>query len=398
MLLARSEEGKIREVNPKDELSVLLESPSEHSVQLPLCFAVIFEMLTCEAFLRIKIVRVMALAFPVGVDEAAALKYLGEHVSADLAHLLQDAGVPIELQYNLTQAFKTVKRFSAYADDRPGVRDALKADLALEPTDMAKWSAIASVVSAWEACKDYASKESELRAQSKFLGVTRPVLQNERLAMKQAYEKTNGSLEEAFEPSDDYLSAKIEEFESAEPAASPLHEITSKKIVRTQGLQTTIDKGGQVRIVKQKQRGQPPQGTEELCTVLRVEGNTWSFMAGKFRNVAFFKNMSPEPWFHFTNLILGEKVFLMRVPVSGKGKDNVPIRPPWQVLLSYEYELRKEAVKLAWQNNSPLAETLIEVTKNAELKEQFFPTPIALQHFSQSSSGYSERELAPDGS
>ena len=59
--------------------------------------------------MRIKIVRVMALAFPVGVDEAAALKYLGEHVSADLAHLLQDAGVPIELQYNLTQAFKTVR-------------------------------------------------------------------------------------------------------------------------------------------------------------------------------------------------------------------------------------------------------------------------------------------------
>ena len=85
----------------------------------------------------------------------------------------------------------------------------------------------------------------------------------------------------------------------------------------------------------------------------------------------------------------------MRVPVSGKGKDNVPIRPPWQVRLSYEYELRKEAVKLAWQNNRPSAETLIEVTKNAELKEQFFTTPIALQHFSQSSSGYNERELAP---
>ena len=82
--------------------------------------------------------------------------------------------------------------------------------------------------------------------------------------MKQAYEKTNGSLGGAFEPSDDYLSAKIEEFESAEPAASPLHEVTSKKTVRTQGLQTTIDKGGQVRIVKQKQKGQPPQGTEEL--------------------------------------------------------------------------------------------------------------------------------------
>ena len=50
MLIARSEEGKTREVNPKDELSVLLESSSEHSFQLPLCFSVVFEVLTCEAF------------------------------------------------------------------------------------------------------------------------------------------------------------------------------------------------------------------------------------------------------------------------------------------------------------------------------------------------------------
>ena len=58
---------------------------------------------------------------------------------------------------------------------------------------------------------------------------------------------------------------------------APLNEVTSKKAVRTQGLQTTVDKGGAVRVVKQKQRGNMPQTTEELRTVLRIEANTYCF-------------------------------------------------------------------------------------------------------------------------
>ena len=261
--------------------------------------------------------------YPAGVDEAAALRHLSTEVSADLAHILQDAGVPMPVQYRLTQAFKNVRRFAAYADDRPGVRAALRTDIGLEATDMNSRSAVAAAVAAWEACRDYAAKEAELKAETKFLGIVRPVLQNERLAMKAAYENTHGSVEEAFEPSDDYLAAKVEEFENVEPTASPLNEVTSKKAVRTQGLQTTVDKGGAVRIVKQKQRGNMPQTTEELRTILRIEANTYCFMAGRFRNKAFFKDMSPLPWAEYVNYLLGEKVYLMKIPVpshAGKGE------------------------------------------------------------------------------
>jgi len=331
--------------------------------------------------------------YPAGINEAEALRYVSNEVSADLAHILQDAGVPLPVQYRITQAFKTVRRFAAYADDRPGVRTALAADISLEPADMSKRAAIAAVVAAWEACKDYSAKEAEMRAETKFLGIVRPVLQNERLAMKAAYENTHGSIEESFEPSDDYLAAKVEEFENVEPTASPLNEVTSKKAVRTQGLQTTVDKGGAVRIVKQKQRGNMPQTTEELRTVLRVEANTYCFMAGKFRNKAFFKDMSPEPWADFANYLLGEKVYLMKIPVpstGGKGTEQTPVRPPWQVLLTYEHEIRKEAIKRAYQGSQPLAETLLAVMRDPQIKEQYFTSPIALQNFAN------KREWAAD--
>ena len=81
-------------------------------------------------------------------------------MSADLAHILQDAGVPMPVQYRLTQAFKNVRRFAAYADDRPGVRAALRTDIGLEATDMNSRSAVAAAVAAWEACRDYAAKGS----------------------------------------------------------------------------------------------------------------------------------------------------------------------------------------------------------------------------------------------
>ena len=324
----------------------------------------------------------MATDLPAGVDQAAALNHLDKNVSSDLVHIFQECGVPLGLQYRLTLNFQSVKRFSTYADSRADVRTALKDDHALEATDQATRAAVASVVSAWETAKEYASKESELRAEARMLGVSRPVSQTEKQAMRAAYEAAHGGLEEAFEPSDDYISAKLEEIENGEISASALSEVTSKKRVRTMGIQTTVDTGGHVRIVKQRNKGVMPQHTEELRTVLRVEGNAWTMLASKFKNKVFFADMSPDAWLAYANYLLGEKVYLMQVPAGGKGgkMDQTPLRPPWVVVLNYEYELRKEAIKRAYRDSRPLRETLREVTEDAQIKEQYFTSPIALQN------------------
>ena len=231
----------------------------------------------------------MATALPDGVSEADALDHLDKKVSSDLVHIFQECGVPLGLQYKLTQHFQNVKRFSTYADSRAEVRTALKDDHELEATNQVTRAAVASVVSAWETSKEFAHKESELRAEARMLGVHRPVTQTEKQAMRLAFESAHGSLEEAFEPSDDYISAKLEEIENGEVTASPLSEVTSKKRVRTMGIQTTVDTGGHVRIVKQRNKGVMPSHTEELRTVLRVEGNAWTMLASKFKKRFSFK-------------------------------------------------------------------------------------------------------------
>ena len=319
---------------------------------------------------------------PAGVSEEAALKYLSTDIDAELAHILQEAGVPLGLQYRLTQSFRTVRRFQSYEDNRAGIREALKTDFSLEPNTLEKRAGISAVRSAWEACQQFAAKEQELRAEARVLGVARPVTQTDRSAMRAAYEATHGRLEEIHEPSEDYISCKMEELEAHEPSASPLCEVTSRKTAKTHGIQTAVDSSGHVRIVRTKVKGSFPQGTEELRTVLRVECNLWCFLATKYRNREFLRGMDPECWNQYVAFLLSDKVYLMKVPVAGgKGQqaEHVPLRPPWSVLLNFEYELRREAIKRAVQGNKPFKDTIIEVTRDAQLKEQFFTSPIALQ-------------------
>ena len=55
------------------------------------------------------------------------------------------------------------------------------------------------------------------------------------------------------------------------------------------------------------------------------------------------------------------------------------VKPDWSIVLAYEYKLRKEAMKLVTQQSKTLSEALYMVTKDADLMEAFFRTPIALK-------------------
>ena len=121
---------------------------------------------------------------PVGVTQDAAIQYMSTKVDPNLAHILQKAGVPIALQYLLCQEFTTVRKLSTYEDDRS---KALKTDFSVDAAaDLPSRAAVAAVVSAWEASTHFATREQELRAEARVLGVSRPVTQTDRAAMKAA--------------------------------------------------------------------------------------------------------------------------------------------------------------------------------------------------------------------
>ena len=90
------------------------------------------------------------------------------------------------------------------------------------------------------------------------------------------------------------------------------------------------------------------------------------------------RGMSPSCWDDYVNFLLGDKCYLMKIH-GGKGNEATPLRPPSRILINFEHELRRDAVKRSHNENRPLKDTLAEVCRDSELKERFFASLIALQ-------------------
>ena len=321
-----------------------------------------------EYFSHIDLSSIMA-------DPAARAAWVNQHVDADLQFVYQESGIDEGLQYTLGQHYRTIRRFSAIADDRPGVRAALEADFQVRPDSAASRARIAAVVSAWDTAKHYHEEDVKIRQEAKGMGIPRPLPHTDRSAMLRAVEQARGTeIGEKEQPSTEYIAMILEEIEQDEIAAHSLDKVTSKKDSQSLQLQSSLDQSGRVRITRQRQKGKLPTNTEELRQKLRIEANAWLMVASKMRNKAFLQNLEQRHFDRYTDYLLGEKCYNMQIP--GPSGEKVPLSPPWHIILDYEFEMRKKAVKTAQKENRPLHEVLREVTENTELKDLYFKSPV----------------------
>jgi hypothetical protein len=154
-----------------------------------------------------------------------------------------------------------------------------------------------------------------------------------------------------------------------------LDEVTSKAHKNTSSLQTSLDPAGHVRVVKNKTKGALPANTEEYRQAMKLESITWMCMSAKFKSKSWLSDLRLEHFTKFTEYILGERVHSIKIPVDGQ---NMALKPQWALVLQYEHRLRREACKLVNRGEATLAEALQRVIKDADLKESFFTTPLAL--------------------
>jgi hypothetical protein len=311
-------------------------------------------------------------------------EYIRDHVDSDLHYLLEDAGVALQGQYAIGQLYRTVKHFSALGDDRTEVRKACKDDFGIDPAAGAvERSQVASIVTAWEASKEYVVQENKIKAESRALGVSKPLANTDRAAMRKAVEATFGKKHDYELPSPEYVAHKMEQIELNEVQASPLDEILSMEDINSTSLQSSVDNDGRIRVVKVKSKGSLPQNSEQLRVKYRIETNTWLMLASKFKQKSWLTQFDGKCFEVFTEYILGPKVFNMQIPQSGSDA-LVPLHPAWTVILRYEFELRKEAFKRVRDDGLSLSDSLLAVIKDPELKEIFFTSPIALSRNTRS--------------
>ena len=87
-------------------------------------------------------------------------------------------------------------------------------------------------------------------------------------------------------------------------------------------------------------------------------------------------------WQRYADFLLGDKVSNLRIPCL-QGDAMQSVRPPWNVVLHYEYEIRKAAMKAARDHGQQIDEAMAAAVANAELKEVHFTSPLALMNMNR---------------
>ena len=154
-------------------------------VHLQIFSPAVFQSVELDASLPLQSQVGSTMNFPQGITKDAAVQFLSAKVDSNLTHVLQEADVPIELQYNLCQSFKTVRRFSTYEDERSKVREALTRSMGppVWPTGL-QWRQ-SSVLGRHVSSSLSRSRNS--RRRPRVLGVPRPITQTDRAATRASF-------------------------------------------------------------------------------------------------------------------------------------------------------------------------------------------------------------------
>lgn len=306
--------------------------------------------------------------------------WLTQNVAADLTYIWDVMGVTLERQYDLGQNYTNVSLFAALADSKQEARTALGRDLGIDPAANAgARAALASVVAAWQQAADTAEKERGLKAEARALGLPKPLLQTERQAMRVAVERLLWPMDEREEPSPEYLAVKLEEIEGGDLQASSLDEVGSVKDDLHGQLQSSLDSGGRLRIIKEKKKAKMPVNSEELRAKIKIECNTMLMLAARFRNKSWFDELSTKVYQRYVDFLLGEKIYQLQIPKGDGSAQTMAANPSWDLMISFEHKLRKEAYRRTSREGKPLKDTLEEVISDATLKETYFVTPLTLE-------------------
>ena len=140
-----------------------------------------------------------------------------------------------------------------------------------------------------------------------------------------------------------------------------MSQLLGSRDQQVEALQTSVDAADHVRVTKTLRKLELPRNSESYRRLMRIEAYTWLAMSARFKAKAWLQGLKLEHFTKFVNSILGDKVAGLRLP-STAGSDLTHARPPWQVVLSFEWKLRYEAFKLVVDDGDTSLRRLYSIT------------------------------------
>lgn len=160
--------------------------------------------------------------------------------------------------------------------------------------------------------------------------------------MKAKFEQLHYTLEDRVAPSIGTLESLFEQIDSGEFKTMSLVQFLSLQDQEVEPVAATIDKAG---TSKSKGHGEskPPKSGEELRQRTKLLGHCYIFVQRKYPNKPGLRNIGPNLFNKYSDLLLGEHVAGLRAKNS---KGETVSTPSLDLVLSLEYQVRKAMVKL----------------------------------------------------
>ena len=308
-------------------------------------------------------------------DEKAA--YASTNAEPDLAFLMNDVGLDVDHQHGLVLAgYRSIRRVAALEDSPAGARAAFRALLGIDPNASPENRLGLSVlVDLWSIAKVTSEKEIQAKAEARVHGGAANVLipMTDQTSMRKAVEKDVGEGDDFNLPEDEiparaYLTEKMAEVEQNDPQAATLDQIAHLEHAAEVDITVGFDRTGGLRTVKKRHRVEVPACPEEYRKRIRVEMNTWLMIAAKCTGRPWLANLKRGAFDNFVDHVLGKQV--NQIDSQGGRK------PDWNLVLSYEYEMRRQAFKLVRLGKATLDVALRDVLKDTELRAHKFIEPL----------------------
>ena len=210
---------------------------------------------------------------------------------------------------------------------------------------------LAKVVKAWKDAKVHADTKVNYDAVARAHGETFSMLAPDWISLLAAFKLKYGEhLHDTVLPAQSYFESFEEKLSDGHLKAETLAQIVSvaeqdeqesKKAEPQRHMSLHLD--GQLTIqTKRRFMSNMPSNPEELWLKYKVLSNCW--LMGQLRQPGrhLFSDLDRNTFADFLDVLLSEKNFLL---IKNIGTTRI-IRPDWSLCMGYEFELRKEALRL----------------------------------------------------
>ena len=296
----------------------------------------------------------------------------------DLQYLLESEGVSSANQAAVAEAgYVSVRLFSLAAstveEAKAWARDALGQDPATGP---AARLANTMLVAAWEVASTRRVYRNKVEAEATVDQQPRQIPRRTWSQLKTTFEANHYTLEEDVTPSSQYFDYKSEQLESGELVAESLKLMTTEKMMEgwDQEASVTFDTKGALKVRRSGNREIAlPTSPEELRTRLKVHAHCMLLLKIRSPNTPWLAKLHPYDFDLHVEHVLGEQIAGLKI----ESRAGI-LRPTLNLVLEYEYQVRKKAVKLVIESGATYKEALRTSRELDSLRTRYFTTPLTV--------------------